>query len=348
MRFTCAVRQLEARARGLASLARSGGEVFGACEVTAVSIAPERALHLPDETDVLRLTDFVHSGCAVLTGAGISTESGIPCYRGKHGSYRFGHKPMMHYEFVRSALKRKRYWARSIKGWRYFHHRSPNITHKALAALECECKVSGIVTQNVDRLHHAAGSRNVVELHGRNDMVRCLKCSAVEQRIAYQVRVETLNARWIAEHLPPVDLLDVRADGDAELGLLDFKNFKTPHCSVCDFDIVMPCVVFFGGSIPPETKAKAANLIESAERLLILGSSCTVFSAFDLVRRAARRNQPIALVNIGETRVDDLVTFTIPARCGAALSAVCRKLGVSIADKQCVRTASTEQDLFSE
>eukprot|EP00939_MAST-03C_sp_MAST-3C-sp1_P000001 g1.t1 len=250
---------------------------------------------------------------AVITGAGISTSSGIPCYRGDLGSYSRGHVPLQHHEFVDSSSKRKRYWARSLRGFKYFHERPPSLTHRFLAE-KLSSFISGIVTQNVDRLHHVAGSKNIVELHGRGDRVFCLSCNKVESRKLYTERTMDENREWISRN----DLKiyregneseddDIRADGDAHIAGKDFEQFVVPPCKHCDEGVVMPDLVFFGGSIRKEVKLAAQKIVDEADALLVLGSSCSTYSAFSLVRRAHGDGKPIAMVNIGETRIDDLI-----------------------------------------
>ena len=284
-----------------------------------------------DSMNVKRLVSFFEHGkrVAVITGAGVSTESGIPDYRGEKGSYRHGHKPMMHQEFVSSLSKRKRYWARSLVGYKYFHDRRPNSTHEALSFLENEGYVSGIVTQNVDRLHHRAGSKNIVELHGRNDVVRCMSCGADESRTRFQKRVLDSNKDWISAYMPfasnpdRVDISTVRADGDANLEDSDLSSFGVPSCLSCKEGNVMPRIVFFGGSIEKDIKERAAKIIEESDKLLILGSSCHVYSAYRLVRDAHETDMPIAAVNVGEMRVDDMLSLKLDnTLCSDALQAV--------------------------
>ena len=283
------------------------------------------------KSNIERLVSFFEKGkrVAVITGAGVSTESGIPDYRGEKGSYKHGHKPMMHNEFVSSLNKRRRYWARSLVGWKYFDERNPNYVHESLSLLEREGYVSGIVTQNVDRLHHRAGSKNIVELHGRNDVVRCLSCHADESRTRYQERVLNSNKDWVSNHMPfasdpdNVDISTVRADGDANVEDKDLNTFQVPGCSRCEQGVVMPRVVFFGGSIEKHVKDQASNIIQEADKLLILGSSCHVYSAYRLVRDAFDKGMPIAAVNIGEMRVDDMLSIKLDdTLCSDALRAV--------------------------
>lgn len=282
------------------------------------------------------LADFVAGGggrLLAITGAGCSTESGVPDYRSPQGSYSRGHKPMLHSEFVGKASNRARYWARSLGGWRYFAEARPNAAHRALAALEGAGQVSALVTQNVDGLHSRAGSRRVVDLHGRNDTVVCRSCSAARPRLDYQLELEQVNAEWMAQYMPPLqDVGEIRADGDAHLAREDFQGFKVVPCHSCDDGVVMPDVVFFGGSLRKETRDLAKQFVEGASGVLVLGTSVKVFSAFQLVQAAHKAGKPVAIVNIGETRADNLVpeSLRFPVRCSEALMAVCDRLGIAV------------------
>ncbi|CAE7709209.1 SRT2 [Symbiodinium sp. CCMP2456] len=257
-----------------------------------------------------------------LTGAGFSTESGIPDYRSPQGSYSKGHKPMTHQEFVSSCLNRRRYWARSLRGWRYFDGAAPNSAHRALGVLEDAGYVQAVITQNVDGLHQRAGSQNVIDLHGRNDQVMCLTCSRTRPRAGYQLELEEVNAAWMDAFLPPQEVMDIRADGDAHLDVRSFDGFVVPPCKACG-GVWKPRVVFFGGSLESSVKLKAQEALRGAEALLVMGTSAKVFSAFSLVRLAAEAKKPVALVNIGETRADPLVSpdLRMHMRCSEALSA---------------------------
>jgi NAD-dependent SIR2 family protein deacetylase len=253
---------------------------------------------------------------AVLTGAGISTSAGIPCYRGELGSYSKGHEPVQHNEFLHDPDKRKRFWARSLRGYEYFSKRQPTTTHQLLAQLEENQSIQGIITQNVDRLHHQAGSKHVVELHGRGDTVGCVEdnCTFSEPRKDFTLRMKELNEKWLMKHNLKQKITnidndgeDIRADGDAHLSLDDFSDFIVPSCPKCHDGILMPELTFFGGSIANEVKDNATKIINDANALLILGTSASTYSAFRLVRLASKDEKPIFMVNIGETRVDDMV-----------------------------------------
>ena len=244
-----------------------------------------------------------------LTGAGCSTESGIPDYRGPDARPR---TPMQHREFVDKPEARRRYWARSAVGWPRFRSARPNDGHRALAALEEAGALSGLITQNVDSLHGKAGSRHVVELHGALARVRCLECDAITSRDELQDRLAAANPGW-AGHAA-----DVAPDGDVELASTLVSTFQLVPCAACG-GVLMPDVVFFGGSVPRATLDAAWALFERAELLLVVGSSLAVFSGYRFVRRAAERGVPVAIVNRGPTRGDEHASVRVDARAGEAL-----------------------------
>jgi NAD-dependent SIR2 family protein deacetylase len=254
-----------------------------------------------------------------LTGAGCSTESGIPDYRGPDTPPR-KRPPIQHREFVDDAEARRRYWARSMIGWPRLAAARPNPAHEALAALETGGALAGLITQNVDGLHHAAGSRTVIELHGAIARVRCLACEAITTREALQRRLIAANAGWTAG-------AEIAPDGDAELDSALVEDFVVVPCEACG-GIVMPDVVFFGGNVPRAIVDAAWALFDRAEILLVVGSSLAVFSGYRFVRRAAERGVPIAIVNRGPTRGDDHATLRVDARAGEALPALARALMV--------------------
>lgn len=250
----------------------------------------------------------------VLTGAGCSTESGIPDYRGPDTPPRV-RPPIQHREFVERAEARRRYWARSMIGWPKLAAAAPNAGHVALAELERAGVIAGLITQNVDGLHQGAGSRAVVELHGALARVRCLACGEVSSRDALQARLAAANPGWLAR----AGDIAVAPDGDAELAGDD--DFAVVACAACA-GVVMPDVVFFGGSVPRATLDAAWALFDRAEVLLVVGSSLTVFSGYRFVRRAAERGVPVAILNHGPTRGDPHAALRIDARTGAALPAL--------------------------
>jgi NAD-dependent deacetylase sirtuin 4 len=264
------------------------------------------------------------------TGAGCSTESGIPHYR---GDGRTGPRnPIQHDAFLRRADVRRRYWARATLGWERFKDARPNAAHRALAALESAGLLVGVITQNVDRLHHAAGSRQVVELHGALADVRCLGCGAAEPRAEVQARLLTANPGWLERarrELAGEAEGGVRPDGDAELSSDTIAAFEVVACRPCG-GALKPEVVFFGGTVPEATLAPAWSLLERAEALLVVGSSLTVYSGFRFVRRAHELGLPIGIVNVGPTRGDALAEVRVAAPAGRALPRLAAALGVAI------------------
>ena len=259
----------------------------------------------------------------VLTGAGCSTESGIPDYRSPGGAWT-RHKPILYNSFVRSAEVRRFYWARSYRGWPRFDAARPNRAHAALAGLERRGKVHQLITQNVDDLHQEAGSRAVVQLHGRNRVVICLGCGAETRREVMQERLADLNREWLARaewrYLQAADA-DFAPDGDSDVALDAVGDFSVPACVRCD-GVLKPNVVFFGESVPRDKVDHAMKRVDEADALLVIGSSLTVWSGYRFVKRAAERQTPVAIVNIGPTRADELATLKIEARCGDVLSAL--------------------------
>jgi NAD-dependent SIR2 family protein deacetylase len=260
------------------------------------------------------LIEFVerHRRLVVLTGAGCSTASGIPDYRDESGNWKRA-QPVMLQPFLADELVRKRYWARSLVGWRRMHAARPNDTHRALAALEADGRVEQLVTQNVDGLHQAAGSRNVIDLHGRIDAVRCLGCEQRVPRADVQAELVRRNARF-AE-------LDARTapDGDADLDAVEFAAFDVPDCGACG-GLLKPDVVFFGEGVPKERVARTAAAIERSDAMLVVGSSLMVYSGYRLVLAMKDAGKPIAAVNLGRTRADDLLALKVTEECAGALA----------------------------
>ena len=257
----------------------------------------------------------------VLTGAGASTESGIPDYRGPTTRH-LPRKPVLYREFLDDPEARRRYWARSVLGWPKLAGARPNPTHGALAALEHAGALAGLLTQNVDRLHAAAGSRRVLELHGALADVRCLGCGILERREAVQARLLAANPGWL-------ELSAASApDGDAELPPAQIAAFREVGCGLCG-GLLKPDVVFFGEAVPRPRVEEAWRQLEAAEALLVVGSSLTVFSGFRFVRGAAERGMPVAIVNLGPTRGDALASLTLDARAGEVMPALAHALGVA-------------------
>lgn len=253
----------------------------------------------------------------LLTGAGCSTKSGIPDYRGATTG-RAPRSPIQHMAFMHSAQVRKRYWARSCLGWPRFAAANPNDAHRACADLERMGRAVGLVSQNVDGLHQAAGSRSVVELHGSLAKVRCFACPITISRAQLQRNLVRDNPSWL-------QLVAATApDGDVDLPEQLVDAFVAPRCE-CGADL-MPNVVFFGGNVNPDVLQSAWSLFDQAEGLLVVGSSLTVFSGFRFVKRAAEQGMPIAILNQGPTRGDDLASLRIDADAGETLRDVARGL----------------------
>ena len=254
-----------------------------------------------------------------LTGAGCSTESGIPDYR---GAGRPGPRnPIQHDAFMRRPDVRRRYWARATLGWERFSGAQPNAAHRALAALEGAGILAGVITQNVDRLHQRAGSRRVVELHGALADVACLRCGRGELRHELQARLLDANPGWLES------ATDIQPDGDAELDAERVAAFSVVACRLCRGEL-KPNVVFFGGAVGEQTLAAAWDLFAEAEALLVVGSSLAVYSGFRFVRRAQEQALPVTVVNIGPTRADDIAVVKVSAPAGAILPRLATTLGV--------------------
>ncbi len=250
----------------------------------------------------------------VLTGAGISTASGIPDYRDHKGEWK-RKTPIQHQDFIDKAAVRKRYWARSLLGWRYFGKAAPSAGHLALAQLEEAGHIALIVTQNVDGLHQRAGSKNVIDLHGRIGHLLCLECGARSTRAEFQPKLEAHNSRYtkLAARIAP--------DGDADLDLDSFDDFNVPACEHCD-GVIMPDVVFYGGSVPKPRVAQAFAGLDAADAVLVAGSSLMVYSGYRFCKAAAEQGKPIAAINLGVTRADDLLAFKVEMPCCDALQSL--------------------------
>ncbi|MEU0300657.1 NAD-dependent protein deacetylase [Streptomyces sp. NPDC006175] len=277
----------------------------------------------PGTTDLGPVTDMLSKGgVLVLSGAGISTESGIPDYRGEGGSLS-RHTPMTYQEFSAGAQARRRYWARSHLGWRTFRRARPNAGHRAVAAFGRHDRLSGVITQNVDSLHQAAGSEGVVDLHGRLDRVVCLSCGTFSPRSELARRLEAANAgfRPVASTINP--------DGDADLTDEQVGDFRVVPCTVCG-GVLKPDVVFFGESVPPRRVEHCREMVHEAASLLVLGSSLTVMSGLRFVRQAARTGKPVLIVNQDATRGDSLAVTRIALPLGTALTTVAARLGISV------------------
>jgi NAD-dependent SIR2 family protein deacetylase len=288
-----------------------------ASETTRVEpLAPgEMSLRNGAEADsAVRLAEFLrrYPNLFILTGAGVSTDSGIPDYRDGEGAWK-RKQPVQHQDFMGRESVRQRYWGRSLVGWPVMRNARPNKAHLLLAELEARSGLGLLVTQNVDRLHQRAGSERVVDLHGRADQAICMDCGYRCDRDEVHERCHELNPdfrHFTADRAP---------DGDADLEV-DFSNFKVAECPLCH-GILKPDVVFFGDNVPRPRVTSALDRLRSSDGLLVIGSSLMVYSGFRFCRHAHEWNKPIATLNIGRTRADSLVDLKLNARISETLSA---------------------------
>jgi NAD-dependent SIR2 family protein deacetylase len=284
--------------------------------VTAAPPVDTRSVAGVDE-----LADLLADGDAVvLSGAGLSTDSGIPDYRGASGSLR-RHTPMTYQTFTRDPRGRHRYWARSFVGWRQIRGARPNDGHRAVGDLQAAGLVDGVITQNVDGLHQAGGARDVVELHGGLDRTVCLGCGDVADRAALDERLREANPHFG----PRTD--EINPDGDAELPDDVLDGFVMVGCLACGDGPLKPDVVFFGETVPRDRVDRCFGLVESAGSLVVLGSSLTVMSGYRFVLRAAKLGIPVAIVNVGPTRGDTKADVRVDAPLGVVLPALAARLG---------------------
>ncbi|MEH6592082.1 MAG: NAD-dependent protein deacetylase [Halioglobus sp.] len=260
-----------------------------------------------------QLREFIHRypRLLVITGAGVSAESGIATYRDRNAVWQAS-TPIQHQQFIDSIDVRQRYWARSFSGWPAVADALPNEAHFALRALESMGHVELLITQNVDRLHQLAGSTNVVDLHGRLDRVVCLQCNAKSSRHLLQAQLGASNPELRQMCGVP------RPDGDFELRDTAAAQ-HVPKCADCG-GILMPDVVFFGGTVPSTRLKRCMTALEQADGVLVVGSSLQVYSGFRFCRRAVESGIPLALVNQGRTRADDIATLKIDAPCAQVLT----------------------------
>jgi len=283
-----------------------------------MSVDPDNvaACPIPLSDELVRLERFVTARrrLFVLTGAGCSTGSGIPDYRDADGGWK-RRPPIQLREFLHEEPARRRYWARSMVGWSRVNRARPNGAHYALAELERRGRVATVVTQNVDGLHQRAGSRRVIDLHGRLDRVECLDCGGIMARGAYQSALLAANPEWAwldAEIAP---------DGDADLDGADYRRFRVPACHGCG-GLLKPSVVFFGESVPRPRVDMAMARLAGADGVLVLGSSLMVWSGYRFVRAARALGLPVAAVNLGRTRADAELELRVVQPCDRALSAL--------------------------
>lgn len=275
----------------------------------------------PGSTELRPVADALSAGgVLVLSGAGISTESGIPDYRGEGGSLS-RHTPMTYQDFTAGAQARRRYWARSHLGWRTFGRARPNAGHRAVAAFGRHGILSGVITQNVDGLHQATGSLDVVELHGSLDRVVCLQCRAFIPRHEL--------ARRLAEANPGFEpsAAVVNPDGDADLTDEQIGDFRVVPCAHCG-GILKPDVVFFGENVPPARVEHCRTLVQEAASVLVLGSSLTVMSGLRFVRQAAQAGKPVLIVNRDPTRGDRYADTRVALPLGTALTSIADQLDI--------------------
>ncbi|MHA4980277.1 NAD-dependent protein deacetylase [Pseudomonas extremorientalis] len=255
----------------------------------------------------------------VLTGAGISTSSGIPDYRDSDGVRR-GKAPMMYQEFLATAQARRRYWARAMLGWPRVRIAQPNKAHLALATLQQRGPISGLITQNVDTLHDQAGTHDVIELHGSLHRVLCLDCQLRSARDAIQRQMEIDNPYLAQVHAVQAP------DGDTLLDPAFEEHFQVPHCPHCNGERLKPDVVFFGENVAPATAARAMAAVGHAEGLLVVGSSLMAYSAFRLCKAMVEQGKPVIAINLGKTRADELLQVKIEAECERLLPRLVERL----------------------
>ncbi len=272
----------------------------------------------PDtSSDIEALSAFIrqHRRLVVLSGAGISAESGIPTYRDDSGRWLY-RTPIQHGDFLNDAATRRRYWARSMAGWPVLRNAQPNPAHHALARLESRGRIELLITQNVDRLHQRAGSRRVIDLHGRVDRVRCLDCGAISEREALQ--------HWLEHHNAPLKAAgEARPDGDSDIPEHSLADFQVPPCGQCA-GVLIPDVVFYGGNVPKARVDSCRTALDRAGALLVVGSSLQVYSGFRFCRLAHAAGKPIAIVNTGATRGDALASLRLQLPAAQALEGLCQ------------------------
>src|SRR5579871_3982909 len=256
-----------------------------------------------------------HPRLFLLTGAGCSTASGIPDYRDAEGNWKRSARPMTLQSFMGDEQARRRYWARSLIGWSRIATAKPNDAHRAIAELQRQGRVAALVTQNVDGLHQAADSSQVIDLHGRLDRVRCMGCAGTLSRSAHQRTLLERNPHW-ERHIATDPNLN--PDGDAELSTAQTASFEVPPCPICG-GILKPDVVFFGESVPPERVQAAYAGLRAADAMLVIGSSLMLYSGYRFARYAVELGKPIAAINLGHTRADELLALKIARPCAVAL-----------------------------
>lgn len=274
--------------------------------------------HQADHLDTLHRA-MAERRFLVLTGAGISTSSGIPDYRDSEGVRR-GKAPMMYQEFLATPQARRRYWARAMLGWPRVRAAQPNKAHLALATLQSRGRISGLITQNVDTLHDQAGSHDVIELHGSLHRVLCLDCQQRSPRDLIQRQMDIDNPYLAQVHAVQAP------DGDTLLDPTFEEHFQIPHCPHCHGERLKPDVVFFGENVAPATAARAMAAVQEAEGLLVVGSSLMAYSAFRLCKAMVEQGKPVIAINLGKTRGDELLQVKIEASCEQLLPLLAGRL----------------------
>lgn len=283
-------------------------------EFRADGAPPARAGSVGDLTDFIQRRGPV----LVLTGAGCSTGSGIPAYRDAEGRWS-RRQPIFYQDFIASATTRRRYWARSFLGWPVMRQAEPGSAHNALAKIAGDGHLAGLITQNVDGLHQAAGHTDVLELHGGLQRVLCLDCGAPIDRDVLQERLTVANPDWAP------DVLSINPDGDAELDAAAYPGFRVVDCESCGGRL-KPDVVFFGETVPAPRFEQIQSMLNAASGLLVVGSSLVVGSGFRIVREAVKRGLPVASATRGRTRADALLDFNVDSDCGEALAVAVARL----------------------
>ena len=270
-----------------------------------------------------RLSRFIreYPRLLVLSGAGVSTDSGIPDYRDEQGRWK-RKSPVTHQEFLRSPAVRRRYWARSMIGWPLMSNARPNAAHSALARLEAAGYVHSLVTQNVDGLHQRAGSGAVIELHGNIARVVCVDCHAQVSRHSVQQMLELANPQVLCTAAA------IAPDGDADVEATELDTFTIPDCAQCG-GILKPDVVFFGDAVPRQRVEATLTALRQADALLVVGSSLMIYSGYRFCEHAQRLGKPIAAINIGQTRADHLLEFKVERPCAEALSGLVDELALA-------------------
>ena len=274
----------------------------------------------------------------VLTGAGISTDSGIPDYRGPGSPRR---NPLTYSQFVADERFRRHYWARNHVGWRHMRGTQPNAGHRAIADLERAGVAAGVITQNVDLLHERAGSRRVIDLHGRYDRVICLQCGTVVARSDLDRRLEALNPGF-ADRIQTVADIEIAPDADAVVETT--HEFRVAPCSVCG-GILKPDIVYFGENVPRQRVEQAYALVDEADAVLVAGSSLAVMSGLRFVRHAARTSRAVVVVNRGATRADDFADLHVDAGTSETLTELATALAADPAPTGQSRSAGDAPEL---